>query len=412
MADKNGYITRQAIKDKNSRILGYEVKYSGINAFDSNTSDEISAAGAVYSCLMRGSEKALKDSMTFMTFTSSLLAKKTPHLFKNTDLVIQIDDSVIIHPFAMHMIQNYVREGYQVVANDFQFAPRYLALLEYLSYIKINLKSLERNSAENILRIAKGMNKRVIATGIDTPELKELADELDVYGMQGNYIAGKMANKVKSSGYLKSNFFRLVVAVTKDEPDVDEIEEIISSDVTLSYSILRSANSVYFARTVKTDSIRQAIVTLGLNELKKWVYLLSVGDTADDSVKDFEEFIKLSFMRASFASELHKHMQNIEITDSEAYMLGMFSTLEYLIDASMEEILRDIPLADSLKSALINGDGEGGKLLSLVMSYEKGDWKNISAKSEELGIPSNTLTTIYFDCMEKVNEIWDRMIDP
>ena len=30
-------------------------------------------------------------------------------------------------------------------------------------------------------------------------------------------------------------------------------------------------------------------------------------------------------------------------------MLGMFSTLEYLIDSSMEDILSDIPLADELK---------------------------------------------------------------
>lgn len=412
MMDRNRYITRQAIKDADSHVLGYEVMYSGGDAYGVTNTNEVSVAETIYNCLVQNSEKALKNSRTFMTFTSSLLAKKTPHLFKNTDLVIQIDDSVIIHPFAMHLLQQYVDEGYEVAANDFQFAPRYLALLEQLSYVKINLKTLNHSSAENIMRVANSMNKHVIATGVDTKEIADFAKTLGVYGMQGTYVADKMANEIHQSGYLRSNFFRLVVAVTKEEPDIHEIEEIISADVTLSYSLLKIANSAYFARRVKTDSIQQAIVTLGLNQLKRWVYLLSIGDTEEENMEDFEEFIKLSFMRASFASELQHYMRGSNITKSEAYMLGMFSTLEYLIDASMEEILTDIPLAEELKDALIKGEGEGGQLLKLVICYEKADWKNITINAEQLGIPSNMLTKIYFNCMESVNEIWEQMINP
>ena len=55
-----------------------------------------------------------------MTFTTTLLMKKTPHLFDKGELVIQIDDSVIIHPLAMHMVQQYAKEGYQVAVNEFQ----------------------------------------------------------------------------------------------------------------------------------------------------------------------------------------------------------------------------------------------------------------------------------------------------
>lgn len=414
MRDRNRYITRQAIKDAQSLILGYEIMYSGGDAYGAANASEVSAAETIYNFLMQNTEKTLKNSRTFMTFTSSLLAKKAPHLFKNTDLIIEIDDSVIIHPFSMHLVQQYVDEGYQIAANDFQFAPRYLALLDKLSYIKINFKSLGKESIQNIISVARSKNTNIIATGIDSEEARQLAVELGVYGMQGSYVADKMANKVQQSGYLRSNFFRLVVAVTKEDPDIEEIEQIISADVTLTYSLLKIANSAYFARRTRTDSIQQAIVTLGLNQLKRWVYLLSVGDTNDDNIQDFEEFIKLSFMRASFASELQHYMKNGSkaITQSEAYMLGMFSTLEHLIDAKMEDIINDIPLTDELKNALIRGEGVGGRLLSLVISYERADWKNITLCADELGIPSNMLTTIYFDCMENVNHIWEQMIDP
>lgn len=410
--DKNRYMVRQAIKDMDSHVLGYEIMYSaGHEAYGDGSENEVSAAQAIYDFLMHNSEKALKDSRTFMTFTSSLLAKRTPHLFKNTDLVIQIDDSVIIHPFAMHLVQQYVKEGYEIAADEFQFMPRYLALLEYLSYIKINLKSIGASSAENIMRVAQSMNKKVIVTGVDTKELCDLAKKLNVYGMQGEYVADKLANEVHQSTYLRSNFFRLVVAVTREEPDIQEIEQIISMDVTLSYSLLKLSNSAYFARRTKTTSIQQAIMTLGLNQLKRWVYLLSAGDEAEDDLTDSEEFIKISFMRASFASELQRYIRNPVLTRSEAYLLGMFSTLEYLIDAPMEEILADIPMVDELRDALLYHTGSGGKLLDLVISYEKANWKNITDNAEALGIPSNQLTTIYFNCMEEVNRIWNQMLN-
>lgn len=408
---RSRFIVRQAIKDADNHILGYEIKYSDSEAYGGENGNDISAAETIYNFLMQNSEKALADSRTFMTFTSSLLAKRTPHLFQRKDLVIQIDDSVIIHPFAMHLVQQYAKEGYEISANDFQFMPRYLALMEYLTYIKIDLQEMSTASAENIMRVAHSMHKKVIVTGIDTQELRDMAISLGVYGMQGTYVADQMANKIHQSSYLRSNFFRLVVAVTREEPDIQEIEKIVSTDVTLSYSLLKIANSAYFARRTQTTSIQQAIVTLGLSQIKRWVYLLSAGDQDEEHWHDSEEFIKISFMRANFASELQKYITKPILTRSEAYLLGMFSTLEYMIDAPMQEIIADIPMVDELRKALLTHEGQGGMLLQLVISYERADWKRITEMAELLGIPAAQLSTIYFNCMEEVNRIWDQMVN-
>lgn len=410
---KNKYIVRQAIKDAESRVRGYEIMYSSANeAYGGDASDETAAAEAIYDFLMQNSEKALKDSRTFMTFTSSLLARRTPHLFSTNSLIIQIDDSVIIHPFAMHLVQQYAKEGYQIAVNDFQFMPRYLGMLEYISYIKLNMHMTSIDSAENVMRIAHSMNKRVIATGVEDEHKYEMAKRLGVYAMQGSYVADKLANKVHQSGYLRSNFFRLVVAVTREEPDIQEIEQIISTDVTLTYSLLKIVNSAYFARRTQTTSVQQAIMTLGLSQLKRWVYLLSAGDQSAEEIEDSEEFIKRSFMRANFASGLHRYLKEKPVTRSEAYLLGMFSTLSYMIDAPFEEILADIPMVDELKKALLYREGVAGKLLDLIVYYERADWDNITKTAEGLDIPANQLSTIYFDCMEEVNRMWEQMVRP
>lgn len=409
------YIVRQPIKDADGKILGHEILYHGENqAFsgDSTSANEFAAADTIYSFLTQNSTKALKGSLNFMTFTTMLLMKKTPRLFDKSELVIQIDDSVIIHPLSMHFVNLFAKEGYRIAVNEFQFAPRYLALLDSIDYIKINSSSVNDVNMRNTIEIAHSMSKKCIVTNVETVEDYNRAVEMGADAMEGPYVAEKMTTKAHSSAYLQSNFFRLMVAVTRDEPDVDEIERLISMDATLTFGLLKMANSVYFALRHRADTIHKAIMTLGLGQLKQWIYLLSAS-TADSPVDDgAEEFLKLSFMRANFASELMKHAENMPISRSEAYLMGMFSTLNHLIDAPLEEILGEVPVADEIKEALLNRTGRCGKLYQLVLSYEAADWNAITELAEELGIPNQVLTNIYFICMENVNLLWEQLTNP
>lgn len=408
------YIVRQPIKNSKNQVTAYELLYYGENQAYGNSdenSNEFAVADTVYSFLMQNMEKSLSDAVHFMTFTTTLLMKKTPGLFPKEKLVIQIDDSVVIHPLALRFVQQYAREGYKIAVNEFQFAPRYLSLIDYIDYIKLNVKTANPISAENIVNLAGSMNKKVIATNVNDKELYETALKLKVDAMEGSYVAKQMATKAHSSGYLQSNFFRLMVAVVQEEPDMEEIEQIISMDATLTYGLLRLANSAYFT-TNKITSIRQALVTLGISQLKQWIYLLSNSGAGDEVDENAEEFLKLSFMRASFCSELMRYCKNMPISRSDAYLMGMFSTLEHLIDAPMEEILSTVPIADEIKAAILNHEGRCGLLYDLVLSYEQADWDKITQYAQELGIPAHTLTNVYFNCTESVKATWQQIISP
>ena len=404
------YIVRQPIKNRENRIVGYEIQYYGENnAFggeDSAAANDFAAADTIYNFLTMNTDKLLRGALHFMTFTTTLLMKKSPRLFDKNELVIQIDDSVIIHPLAMHMIQQYTREGYKIAVNEFQFAPRYLAMLDSIDYIKLNFCTTPELTLKNIIEIAHSMNKKCIAVGIDSEELYQRAVKLKVDAMEGTVVAEKMTYKTHNSGYMQSNFFRLMVAVIQDEPDVEEIEQIISVDATLTYGLLRIANSRYFSLHSKVTNVRQAIMTIGLNELKQWVYLLSASNAENQMEDGAEEFLKLSLMRAKFCSSLMNYAKNIPITKPDAYLMGMFSTLNYLIDAPLEEILQQIPLCREVKDALLHHSGRSGMLYDLALCYERADWAQIDKLSEELGIQTNLLTSLYFSCMEDVNRIW------
>ncbi len=409
------YIVRQQIKDMQGNIVGYEILYHGDNeAFgsDAPASNDFAAADTIYNFLTENTAKVFKGSLNFMTFTTMLLMKKTPRLFDKSELVIQIDDSVIIHPLAMHFVRQYAQEGYKIAVNEFQFAPRYLALMDNIDYIKINPQTSNELTIRNIVEIAHSMKKKCIATNIDSEELYQKVQALNVDAVEGSYVAERMKTKTHSSAYLQSNFFRLMVAGTRDEPDVDEIEQLIAADAGLTYGLLKMANSVYFALRHRATTIHQAIMTLGLGQLKQWIYLLSASNAENQLDPTSEEFLKLSFMRANFSSELMNYAKDMPISKSDAYLMGMFSTLNYLVDAPMEDILTEVPVDDAVREALLHHEGRCGKLYDLILSYEAADWEKITQLAGELGIPDRLLTSVYFICMENVNVLWQQLTNP
>ena len=409
----NKYIVRRPIKDTASRVIGYEILYYGENTLygDEERSPagtkagESAAADTIYSFLTQNSGR-VKDSLNFMTFTATLLMKNVPHLFDKEDMVIQIDDNVIIHPLAMRYVQMFKQEGYRIAVNDFQFAPRYVSLIDQIDYIKLNFETMSDTSLKNLIEIANGMGKHCVGYHIDTDELYEKALSFGVTELEGDAVAERLASQAHDSSYLQSSFFQLLTAVTKAEPDVQEIEGIISRDATLTYAILRVANTVQFATRNRTTTVHQAIMNMGMTQLQQWIYLLCACNDQGELDPFFEEFLKLSFLRANFCAALLEHTKKVPISKNDAYLLGMFSTLDYLIDAPMEVSLAQVSISDDIKNALLKWSGPAGALYALLVSYESADWEKVNALCDLLGITPNLLTTLYFECMEQADEVW------
>ena len=70
------------------------------------------------------------------------------------------------------------------------------------------------------------------------------------------------------------------------------------------------------------------------------------------------------------------------------------------------------PLRDEVKEALLKRTGRCGMLYDLALGYEEADWGRIDGLAEALGIPTNLLTSVYFNCMEEVNRVWKEITSP
>ena len=408
----NNYIVRQAIKDlQTDEIVGYEFLIQEDQGSLYNPSADSVAANTMVAFLSENSDRIFKDRKTFMTFTPTLLFRNTPKIFDKDKVVIQIGDNIIIHALAGILISKYRDEGYSFAINDFQFTPKYFSILEHVDYIKMDISNKmdeeQMRSVSKVVDMSHGFQTKFIATGVNSREVYDCALKLEVDYVEGNYISDRMTAKTGKMEFMQGNLYQLIVEITKDEPDIGELEEIITRDASLTYALLKMANSPYFAVHQETTSVRQALIRVGINQLKQWIYLLSFEDKQENSS---EEVLKTSFMRANFASALVKKLRQFPINSSDAYLMGMFSTLEYMIDASIEDILFEIPIIEEVKNALISKEGPAGRLYELILCYENAQWAEIQTIADELGIKTNEMAQIYMDSVEEVNNIWDNVV--
>lgn len=402
------FIVRQPILDVNQEVIGYEILYKEKIANRNERVSDGVAANAIENFLIEfNKDKFLDNKIAFLTFTPNLLLKDIPRIFSPSSLVIQIDDDTIVNPVAQKKVYEYKDKGYSIAINGFNFALRYFSILDVVDIIKIDFSNIS-DTIKNVISIGKKFNKEVIGYNINTKKAYDLALELECTYLQGSFVAEKLPTTSNTVNHLKSNFYELMVEVNADEPNIKEIEKIISRDVSLTYSLLKLVNSAYFALKNRAKSVNQALVVLGIGQLKQWIYLLSF---RQDNNEMPSELIKISFLRANFCQELSKHVRGINVSSSEAYLVGMFSTLGSLLNIPLKEALGYIPVSNEVENALLNKEGILGELLDLVVLYENADWNNMINRAKNLNIPVSNLTKIYFDCVEYVNNIWNNLLE-
>lgn len=402
------HIVRQPILDSNQKLVAYELVYFQDASSLYNKRDARVANTIVTFFNELNAESFLGGKDCFLTFTPNLLMKNIPRVFDEKKLVIQIEENILVNPEARNIVLKYRNNGYRIAVIGFDFNRRFMNILPDIDIIKVDFSNLQNEGIDAVCKLTKSLGKKLAASGINSPEARELALSYDCDYFQGESVSEMLSTKVHKMERLESNFYRLMAAISKEIPDFDEISKIISLDVTLSYSLLKLVNSAYFALPNRVKDIKQALTILGLGQLKQWIYLLSFSD--DGGVSD--ELIKTSFLRAVFCQEVSQYIREIPISRQEAYLLGMFSTLGVLLEVPIDNAIAQLPLSDELKGGLVGEPGRCADLLALCTSYEKGKWIEVGNLARTLGLSEGIIKEKYLEAVEYVNDIWAELTIP
>jgi c-di-GMP phosphodiesterase len=150
--------------------------------------------------------------------------------------------------------------------------------------------------------------------------------------------------------------------------DAAALEQLVARDAATSYRVLRCIKSSFYGLPRPVDSLRQAIVVLGLEELRRLCAVVMLGRFDDRPV----QLLLDTLIRARMCELLAKAGG---IRDTCPYFItGLFSTLDALLGVPLNEALHTVTLAEPLVRALLHGEGDLGRTLRCVQDYESGRW--------------------------------------
>jgi EAL and modified HD-GYP domain-containing signal transduction protein len=189
--------------------------------------------------------------------------------------------------------------------------------------------------------------------------------------------------------------------VNRPSVTLNELDDIIRRDASLAQRVLRYANSAAVGRRQTTGSIRQALLVIGLDQVRRWVSVWSLAGLGASRVP---EVMTMAVVRARCCERLGAAVLG-EDQSGECFVLGLCSLLDVLLGGPMEDVLKVLSLPDESMRALTGGRNTHRDVLDAVVAYERGQWPTVQDLCATLRIRSADLAEFYTDATRWAGEL-------
>ncbi|ATW23713.1 EAL and HDOD domain-containing protein [Candidatus Formimonas warabiya] len=402
-------IARQPIFDKNKKVYGYELLYRETeqNAYISADGDMASSNVILGGFLSLGFHTLTGDKKTFVNFTDNLLTQEIATLLPSDSLVVEVLETVVPHEEIICACKNLKDAGYTIALDDFIFKPEYTPLIKLADIVKVDFLSSSDAEKASIIRRFRNERIKFLAEKIETQEEFEKAVRMGYTYFQGYFFAKPVMLSRNIIPPAKLNQMRLIEAINAKVIDFGVLANVIEMDAAYSYEVLRIVNSVLFSRGTRVKSIRQALVRIGLEDLRKWCYIAVLRNLAEGK---HTEAINYCMVRAKFM-ESFSPIIGMENSKSEFMTVGILSMLDVLSGCPLEKVFEEIPIADEVKNTLLYKDDDSkiAQSYQLLLEYEKGHWQNVEDLAKDLHVDTKKITEIYLEAIQWMIQITQRI---
>lgn len=181
----------------------------------------------------------------------------------------------------------------------------------------------------------------------------------------GDYALHPTPTPNPDDGSSRKRLMALLGLLARDA-ETRELESLLKQDPTLSYHLLKLANSAAFAHSTPITSFGQAISLLGRRQLQRWLQLLLYARQQPDGMAN--PLLPIAALRAASLEALVKARGGDREEQDLAFMTGVFSLLDLLLAMPMDDIVGTLKLPPLASEALLTRTGPFGKLLALAAS--------------------------------------------
>ena len=216
-------------------------------------------------------------------------------------------------------------------------------------------------------------NMTLCAENLHTKEEFDTAKESGLFKIfEGTFFRVPINTQDTEVTPIKINYMKLMTVINQTDFDLEDVANVVAQDPALSIELLKIANRLTINSNIR--SINQATALLGQKEIRRWLNTTLFHELAAGKPN---EITRLSLIRARFAENLAPAF-DYAMRKDELFLMGLFSLLNLILDMPMEDALSQVGVSAEIKKALINDDGIFSPQLEFLLSYEAGDWQEVS----------------------------------
>ncbi|WP_270567805.1 EAL and HDOD domain-containing protein [Clostridium beijerinckii] len=398
------FVARQPIFNRKNEVVAYELLFrNGQNNFYNNANGDEATLKVIANTFYTFDFKDITDNKkAFINFTEELIKKEIATILPKEYVVIEILENIEPNDEIIDACKRLKKRGFILALDDFVFHTKYIKLIEIADIIKIDFRITTGDGRKKVFELKKINNKiKFLAEKVENKEEYDEALKIGYSYFQGYYFSKPIVLSRKNIPTNKDTAIKILKLINKEDFDFNKLEELIIKDLGLSYKIIKLINSSAYCLKNEVRSIKYAIALLGRKEIIKWLYVVLLNDLKENNT---DELIKVSLQRAKLC-ELICNMSEYKNNVYSAYMVGLFSVMDAILNCSIEVILKELYIDDEIKEGLIEKDNFLNKILKLAINYEKGQWENVEFYTKEIGVNDNKLAEAYIDAIKWADDV-------
>lgn len=370
------HVGRQPIYNRDRGVHGYELLFrahehaetAGLAPGDLATTQVI-----VNTFTEFGLDSLVADKLAFVNVTRPFVIGTMPIPFGPERAVLEILETIPADETVLRGCAGLVDQGYSLALDDFGWEPERLSLLPLCDYVKIDITGLDRTALRIAVERTKEAGALALAERVKDRADLEMCTELGYDLFQGHGLL--RPEVVSAQSVTPSQLACLQLMSRLADPDISivDVEDVVRTDLALNYRVLRAANAASSGLARRCDSIRDALVLLGLQRLRSWLLLMALADSGHPD----EEQLSTAMTRARTCELLAADVAGVR--PESAFVVGVLSGLDLVLGIPMEAVVDRLPISDELRVALMGHQGPLGQVLDAVLAYERGDDAAVAA---------------------------------
>lgn len=350
-----------------------------------------------------GVQSVLGDKLGFINLDTTCLSCDVVEVLPPGLIVLELLETTRFTPEVMECCKRLHGKGYRLALDDIvALEPEHREILPYVSYIKVDLLGMPDDSLRKLAAQLKPLGVKLLAEKVETREQADFCASLGFEYFQGYFFARPQILTGKKVDPSHQQLLRLSQLLLGDCENRD-LENVFKRDPKLTYNLIRLVNSVAIGARARIESIGQAIIMLGRNQLQRWLYLLLYVQSNGGRFPN--PLANLAACRGRLMEEVARATGHDAAAREQAYMVGMMSLLEAVLEIPMPQIVEELNLAPTIRDALLHRVGFLGQALELVEAVEGCRLDRVEAALAGLSLSLDRLTAAEIAAMKWANAI-------